>query len=141
MLNLYEGTPANNPEDIKYINRLLQQLVYTHYNLHKRDVHLDYQTDECSVLEDWTVIASRNLIKNTVREDMGIASFVIDDTESLVKIDKLPEDTLHISIVLNPEDEIEYTITPVSKRQLDEMLKGLYQPDTTDTEKYEEVIR
>ena len=106
MLNLYNGTPANNPEDIKYINRLLQQLVYTHYNLHKRDVHVDYQTDECNVLEDWTVIASRNLVKNTIREAIGIAEFVIDETESYVTIDKLPENTLHISIVLNPEDEI-----------------------------------
>ena len=140
MLNLYDGTPANNPEDIKYINRLLQQLVYTHYNLHKRRVHLDYQTDECDVLEDWQVIASRSLVKNTIREDIGIAEFVIDETESYVTIDKLPENTLHISIVLNPEDEIEYTITPISKRQLDEMLKGLYQPDGDDVEKFEEVI-
>lgn len=139
MLNLYNGSPLNNPngasEDIKYINRLLQQLVYSHYNLHKKVTHYDYQIDECNVSEDWTVIASRTLIKNTVRHD------ILTTNPWNVEIELLTEHVLSITISLNPEDEIEYTITPVNKRQLNEMLKGLYQPDETDIEKYEEVIR
>ena len=157
MLNLYNGSPLNNPEDMEYINRLLQQLVYTHYNLHKKVTHYDYQIDECNVSEDWTVIASRNLIKNTVRHDIlttnpwNVEIKLLTDNEIkyLIEMDshdkrntrKAAMYVLSITISLNPEDEIEYTITSISKRQLNEMLKGLYQPDETDIEKYEEVIR
>ena len=133
MLYLYDGTPANNQEDIKYINRLLQQLVYTHYNLHKKVTHYDYQADECNVSEDWTVIAPRNLIKNTVRHDM------LTTNAWNTYIELLADGVLHITIELNPEDEIEYTITSVSRKQLDEV--GLYNTTEEDTEKYEEVIR
>lgn len=155
MLNLYDGIPANNQEDIKYINRLLQQLVYTHYNLHKRVTHYDYQTDECNVSENWTVIASRNLIKNTVRHDMlttnpwnvEIKLLTDDEIKYLVEMDghdkcNIRKNTMHvlsITIELNPEDEIEYTITPVSMKQLDEI--GAYNTTDEDIEKYEEVIR
>ena len=101
MLYLYDGTPANNQEDIKYINRLLQQLVYTHYNLHKIVTHYDYQIDECNVSEDWTVIAPRTLIKNTVKNDM----LTKDAWHTYIEL--LADGVLHITIELNPEDEIE----------------------------------
>ena len=50
MLNLYDGAPTlNNLEDIKYINRLLQQLVYKQYNFNKRETKYDYKEDEWHV--------------------------------------------------------------------------------------------
>ena len=141
MLNLYDGTPTlDNLEDIKYINRLLQQLVYTQYNFHKRATHYDYQADECHVSEDWTVIAPRTLIKNTVKNDM------LTKDACRVTIELLEDHVLFITINLNPADDIEYTITPINRKQLDKV--GMYYPtkDEEDTEsiflsKYEEVIR
>ena len=157
MLNLYNGSPLDHPKDMEYINRLLQQLEYTHYNLHKKVTHYDYQIDECNVSENWTIIAPRNLIKNTVRHDIlttnpwdvEIELLTDNEIQYLIELDshdkhntrKATMHVLSIKISLNPEDEIEYTLTPVSKRQLNEMLKNLYQPDEMDTEKYEEVIR
>ena len=58
----------------------------------------------------------------------------------------LEDHALFITINLNPADDIEYTITPINRKQLNEV--GMYYPtkDEEDTEsiflsKYEEVIR
>ena len=58
---------------------------------------------------------------------------------SKTTVSKTTMHVLSITIELNPEDEIEYTITPVSMKQLDEI--GAYNTTDEDIEKYEEVIR
>ncbi len=108
MLYLYDGYPVNNPEDIKYINRLLQQLAWEHYNFHKRIAHLDYQQEICHILENWTKVTSRKVIKDTINKDI-----LIPDNWG-VTIQLLKDQVVYIVISVNPEDTIEYTLTPIS---------------------------
>ena len=111
MMYLYDGAPANNPEDIKYINRLLQQLKYNYYNLHKNVTHYDYQYDTCHVSEDWTVMASRKVIKDRIKED------ILNPDYWSVTIELLKDQTVCIVIEVDPADYIEYTITTLNKEQ------------------------
>lgn len=107
MLNLYDGVPTNNPEDIKYINRLLQQLAWESYNFHKRAIHLDYQEEICHVSENWTKVTPRNVIKDTINKD------ILNPDNWGVTIQLLKDQVVYIVISVNPEDSIMYTLTPI----------------------------
>lgn len=120
MFYLYDGTPTNNPEDIKYINRLLNQLAWKYYNFHKKVVHYDYQYDESHVSEDWTKVTSRKVIKDTINKDILIPN------NWGVTIELLKDQVVYITISINPADTIEYTLTPLNREQWKAVYHDIY---------------